>query len=158
MQLVLLLAAWCHNLRCCCHHWGLLFCFIVAGYKLCLVVFYMFHLKSMTMTAAGAILRRNSTHGGIQWLQVKHRMCFIRQCALHRNCCIRMAIKIVRDSTAFSVNPNYLLAHNLGWRPCYGRHKLKPSYNIVLFLCYGRPPSMMDAILATICDDGRAIR
>jgi len=33
-----------------------------------LLVFCVFHLKSMTMAAAGAIRHRHLTDGGIQWL------------------------------------------------------------------------------------------
>ena len=45
-------------------------------------------------------------------------------------------------------------------RPCYGPLKLKLRhsdiyYNVIsLLLCFGRPPTMMDAVLATIVAGG----
>jgi len=79
---------------------------------------------------------------------------------LHRH--IRMmAIKIVSDSPAFFVDVvDLLFAHNVSLRPCYGQHKLKPSYFIVvidLFICLWPLLSTMDAVWATIFTGGRAI-
>ncbi len=81
--------------------------------------------------------------------------------ALHRR--IRMVIKVASDLPAFFVIADYLFAHNLSQRPCYGQHKLKPRYCVVvidimsLFVLYGCPPLTMDAVSATIFDGRRAI-
>jgi hypothetical protein len=44
-------------------------------------MFCVFYSNSLTMAAAGAIRRRHSPNGGIQWLRVKPWMCFIRRYA-----------------------------------------------------------------------------
>ncbi len=79
------------------------------------------------------------------------------------HCRICMVIELSSNLPAFFIVANYLFAHKLSLRPCYGQHKLKTSYCIVvidvmsLFVVYGRPPSTMDAISATIFDGGQAI-
>jgi hypothetical protein len=51
---------------------------------------------------------------------------------------------------------NYVINNNCSQRPCYGPLKLKLRhidiyYNVIsLLLCFGHPPPMMDAVLATI--------
>ena len=48
-------------------------------------------------------------------------------------------------------------------QPCYGRLKIKPSYNIVCcyvlikFIYYDGPPTAMNAVLAIIANGGQAI-
>ena len=49
-----------------------------------LLVFCVFHSNSLTMVAAGAILRMHSTNGGIQWLRGKPWMSSIGRCAPRR--------------------------------------------------------------------------
>jgi hypothetical protein len=69
---------------------------------------------------------------------------------------IRTVIKVTSNLPAFFVVADYLFKHNLSQRPCYGQHKLKPSYCVFvidvmsLFVLYGCPPLTMDAVLATI--------
>ena len=57
------------------------------------------------MAAVGAIWRRHSPDGGIQWLRVKPWMCSIGRRASHLASYryIAMAIEIARDSSAFFV-------------------------------------------------------
>jgi hypothetical protein len=51
---------------------------------------------------------------------------------------------------------NFVIDNNRSQRPCYGPLKLKLRhsniyYNVIsLLLCFGHPPTTMDAILATI--------
>jgi hypothetical protein len=60
------------------------------------------------MAAAGAMWRRHSPNGGIQWLRVVlHRM---MHPALYRR--IRMAIKIASVLPAFFVIVNFIAGHN----------------------------------------------
>jgi hypothetical protein len=76
---------------------------------------------------------------------------------------IRMVIKITSSFPAFFIVVNSVVAHNRRYSPCYGHNKLKPSNHIViidvidLLVYYGRPPTTMHAISATIFDGGRAI-
>jgi hypothetical protein len=57
---------------------------------------------------------------------------------------------------------NFVINNNRSQRPCYGQLKLKLRhsniyYNVIsLLLCFGRPPTMMDAVLATIVAGRRA--
>jgi hypothetical protein len=57
---------------------------------------------------------------------------------------------------------DFVIDKNRSQRPCYGPLKLKLrhndfNYNVIsLLLCFGRPPTTMDAILATIVAGGRA--
>ncbi len=57
---------------------------------------------------------------------------------------------------------NFVINNNRSQRPCYGSLKLKLRhsniyYNVIsLLLCFGRPPTRMDAVLATIVAGGRA--
>jgi hypothetical protein len=58
---------------------------------------------------------------------------------------------------------NFVIDDNHSQRPCYGPLKLTMSYHIShhyifsLFVCFGRPPMTMDAVLATIVVGGRAM-
>jgi hypothetical protein len=57
---------------------------------------------------------------------------------------------------------DFVIDNNHSQRPCYGPLKLKLrhsniNYNVIsLLLCFGHPPTMMDAILATIVAGVRA--
>jgi hypothetical protein len=57
---------------------------------------------------------------------------------------------------------NFVINNNRSQRPCHGQLKLKLKhrdiyYNVIsLLLCFGRPPTTMDAILATIVAGGQA--
>jgi hypothetical protein len=82
--------------------------------------------------------------------------------ASHRRIC--RVIKVASNSLpAFFVIADYLFANNLCEIPCYGQHKLKPSYCVVvidvmnLFVLYGSPRATINAVLATIFDGGQAI-
>ena len=76
---------------------------------------------------------------------------------------IRMAIQIASDSPAFFGIVNLLFANNVSLIPCYGLHKLKPSYFVVvidvisLSVCLWIPTLTMDAVSATIFDGGQVI-
>jgi hypothetical protein len=54
-----------------------------------------------------------------------------------------------------------VIDNNCSQRPCYGPLKLKLRhsniyYNVIsLLLCFGRPPTTMDAVLATIYAGGQ---
>jgi hypothetical protein len=56
-----------------------------------------------------------------------------------------------------------VIDNNRSQRPCYGPLKLKLRhsdiyYNVIsLLLCFGRPPTMMDAISATIVAGGQVL-
>ncbi len=55
---------------------------------------------------------------------------------------------------------NFVIDSNLSQRPCYGPLKLKLRHSnihydvISLLLCFGRPLTAMDAVLATIVPSG----
>jgi hypothetical protein len=55
---------------------------------------------------------------------------------------------------------DFVINNNCSQRPCYGPLKLKLRhsgiyYNVIsLLLCFGHPPTTMDAVLATIVADG----
>jgi hypothetical protein len=57
---------------------------------------------------------------------------------------------------------DFVIDNNLSQRPCYGPLKVKLRhsniyYNVIsLLLCFGHPPKMMDAVLATIVAGGQA--
>ncbi len=57
---------------------------------------------------------------------------------------------------------DFVIANNRSQRPFYGPLKLKLRhsdiyYNVIsLLLCFGRPPTTMDAVLATIVAGGQA--
>ncbi len=57
---------------------------------------------------------------------------------------------------------DFFIDNNRSQRPCYGPLKLKLRhsdiyYNVIsLLLCFGCPPTMMDAVLATIVADYQA--
>jgi hypothetical protein len=67
-----------------------------------------------------------------------------------------MVVKHVHTIVDFVINNNH------SQRPCYGPLKLKLRhsdiyYNVIsLLLCFGRPPTSMDAVSATIVAGGRA--
>ena len=71
-------------------------------------------------------------------------------------CCIRMAIKIASDLPALFVVVDLLFAHNVSKIPCYGQHKLKPSYFVVvidvisLFVCLWHPPLTIYVVSITL--------
>ena len=87
------------------------------------------------MAATAAMRCKHLPDGGIQWLRVKP----------HR--CIRMAIKIASDFPAFVVVVDLLFVH----------YFVVVIDVISLSECQLRPPSMMDAVSATIFDSGRVI-
>jgi hypothetical protein len=80
---------------------------------------------------------------------------------LYRRIC--MMIEITSIFPALFVVIDSVLAHNHRLWPCYGHNKLKPSYHIVIIdvinlsVYYGRPPSTIHAVSATIFDGGQAI-
>jgi hypothetical protein len=57
---------------------------------------------------------------------------------------------------------NFIINKNCSQRPCYGPLKLKLRHSniynnvISLLLCFGHPPTRMDAVLATIVAGGQA--
>jgi hypothetical protein len=57
---------------------------------------------------------------------------------------------------------NFIINNIHSQRPCYGPLKLKLRHSDIyynetsLLLCFGRPPTTMDAVLATIGASGRA--
>jgi hypothetical protein len=57
---------------------------------------------------------------------------------------------------------DFVIDNNHSQRPCYGPLKLKLRhsdiyYNVIsLLLCFGRPPTTMDAVLGTIAAGGQA--
>jgi hypothetical protein len=69
-------------------------------------------------------------------------------------CRIRMAIEIASNLPAFFVIVDFIVGHNNNIKPSY-RNVLRVLGN--LFVCFLLPPMMMDAILATIVNGGRAI-
>jgi hypothetical protein len=58
---------------------------------------------------------------------------------------------------------DFVINNNHSKQPCYGQLKLSTSYHIShhyifsLFVCFGRPPTTMDAVLATIVVGGQAM-
>jgi hypothetical protein len=75
----------------------------------------MFHSKSMTMAAAGAIRRRHLPDGGIRYpvasIETQDVLHWVMRPALYRRIC--MAIEIVNDLPAFFVIAEYLFADKL---------------------------------------------
>jgi hypothetical protein len=71
-------------------------------------------------------------------------------------------LKRPADEVHMFVIINFVINNNCSQRPCYGplKRKLKHSdiyYNVIsLLLCFGRPPMMRDAVLATIVAGRRA--
>ncbi len=67
-----------------------------------------------------------------------------------------VAIKRPADKVHLFVIVDVVIDNNHSQRPCYGPLKLKLRhsdiyYNVIsLLLCFGRPPTMIDTILATI--------
>jgi hypothetical protein len=57
---------------------------------------------------------------------------------------------------------DFIINNNHSQRPCYGPLKLKLKqsdiyYNVIsLLLCFGHPPTTMDAVLTTIVAGGQA--
>ena len=77
-------------------------------------MFCVFSTNSSTMAAAGAIRRRHSPDGSIQWLASSEALDVLHWAmrpVLHRR--IRMVIKIASNLPAFIVVADYLFAHNL---------------------------------------------
>ena len=74
-----------------------------------------------------------------------------------------MAIEITIDSPAFSDIIDFIVGHKHSLKLRYSQYKLKPSYLIVywyvvnLLILYGRPPSTIDTVSATIFDGRRVI-
>jgi hypothetical protein len=72
------------------------------------------------------------------------------------------AIKTAGGRGAFVVIVNFVIDNNRNQRPCYGPLKVKRrhsniNYNVIsLLLGLGRPPTTMDAVLATIVAGGQA--
>ncbi len=70
--------------------------------------------------------------------------------------------KRLADKVHLFVIINFVINNNRSLRLCYGPLKLKLRhsnmyYNVIsLLLCFGRPLTMMDAILATIVAGGQA--
>ena len=58
-------------------------CIRIWAKEITALVFCVFYSNPSTIAAVGAIQRRHSPDGGIQWLRVKPWMCSIRQCAPH---------------------------------------------------------------------------
>ncbi len=77
--------------------------------------------------------------------------------------CIAMAIEITSNSPAFFVDVDLLSPTTIAKYHGNNLFKLKLRdivvhyYVISLLVLFGRPPSTMNAIPATICNDGRAI-
>jgi hypothetical protein len=73
----------------------------------------------MTLAAAGAIQHRHLPNSSIQWLLVKPWMCYLvmRPALYHR---IRLVIKIASNVGVFLCIPNFVVIHNLRFRPYYG--------------------------------------
>jgi len=65
------------------------------------------------MVAAGAIRRRHSPDGGIQWLQVKPGMCSIGRCAPHRTAASAWQSKSPAICLHFFVVADLLLPTNI---------------------------------------------
>ena len=117
--------------------------------------------NSSTMVAAGAMRRRHSPNGSIQWLLVGNvpRIAPLHlhgdqnhQCLTCMLCCHQL---VDGHSKKTCYGCNKLKASK---KTCYGCNKLKARYNIFLlvvinlFVLYGRPPTM---VLATIFYGGR---
>jgi len=79
----------------------------------------MYKLRSACHRVVQGVVRHR-----VEALDVLHRAIAMRP-AIHRR--TRMVIKIASNLPAFYIVANYLFAHNLSYRPCYGHHKLKPS-------------------------------
>ena len=118
-----------------------------------------FTINSLSMATAGGIWCIHLPDGGIQWLLVKLGMCSIRQCTLHRTTAfawwsISLAIWLhfSSSSTFFS----YTTVDN----DCV---MVDPSYHIIyiivmiLFVYHRCLLMRMDAVSATIVDDGQVI-
>ncbi len=74
-----------------------------------------------------------------------------------------LAIKTAGGQGAFVRHRQFCqINNNCSQRPCYGSLKLKLRhsdiyYNVIsLLLCFGHPPTMMDAVSATIVAGGQA--
>ncbi len=73
-----------------------------------------------------------------------------------------VAIKIAGGQGAFVRHIDFVINNNHSQRPCYGPLKLKLRHSniyfnvISLLLCFGHPPTMMDADSATIVAGGQA--
>ena len=67
-----------------------------------------------TIAAAGAVRRRHSPDGGIQWLHMKHWMCSIGRCALHHTNRFALQSKLPAIQLHFSSSSILLLVttHN----------------------------------------------
>ena len=110
------------------------------------------------MVAAVAMQCMHLPNGGIQWLLLKPRSAL-----LHCTAASAWQTKLPVFDLYFMLSSILLLPIAIAKRPCYGPYNIKPSYIIVylyvisLFVCYGRPRMMMDAVSAAIFDSGRAI-
>jgi hypothetical protein len=73
-----------------------------------------------------------------------------------------VAIKMAGGRGAFICHCQFSHQYYHSQRPCYGPRKLKLRHSniyydvISLLLCFGHPPTTMDAVLATIVVGGRA--
>ena len=119
--------------------------------------------KLMTMESAGAIHGKFLPDGGVQWLRMKLWTCSIGRCMPYRTGTSSWPSKRPSNLVFFSFIINSMFARNISQRPCYGQYKVKPSYviNLIgvnnLLICLWCLPLMPYAVLATICNGGRAI-
>ena len=102
-------------------------CIRIWAKEITALVFCVFYSNPSTIAAVGAIQRRHSPDGGIQWLRVIHRA---MRPASYR--CIVMAIKIVVDLPAIFVSSSSLLATTISLRPCYGQYKIMRVTNMLI--------------------------
>ncbi len=71
-------------------------------------------------------------------------------------------LKRPADKVHLFTTVDFVIHNNHSQRPCYGplKPKLRHSdiyYNVIsLLICFGRPPTTMDAVLATIVTGGQA--
>jgi hypothetical protein len=76
---------------------------------------------------------------------------------------IRMDIEMAREGGAFCSVVGFMSFITVAKRPWYGQLKKNPSYTIVCyyvyieFVCYGNPPTAINAFLAIIAGGGQAI-
>jgi hypothetical protein len=100
--------------------------------------------------------------GGIQWLPEEPWTCRIGRCRLYCSGAPPWLSKRPAEEVHLFVIINFVINNNRSQRPYYGPLELKLRhsdiyYNVIsLLLCFGRPPTTMDAVSATIVAGGQA--